>query len=60
MLFQVFIHLNGTQATAGLPADGRTVANRARDEAANYRENYRSPPTLKVRGVSPGALVHEY
>jgi 20S proteasome subunit alpha 7 len=36
------------QATAGLLADGRQLANRARDEAANFRETYRSPPSLKV------------
>ena len=36
------------QATAGLLADGRHLANRARDEAQNLRDTYRSPPTLKV------------
>ncbi|KAF8897385.1 20S proteasome subunit [Infundibulicybe gibba] len=35
-------------ATAGLLADGRHLANRARDEAMNFRDLYRSPPTLKV------------
>jgi 20S proteasome subunit alpha 7 len=29
-------------------ADGRQLANRARDEAMNYRETYRAPPPLKV------------
>jgi 20S proteasome alpha/beta subunit len=36
------------QATAGLQADGRHISNRARDEAGNYRDTYRSPPPLKV------------
>jgi len=33
-------------ATAGLLADGRHLANKARDEAASQREFYRSQPTL--------------
>ncbi|KAI0796550.1 20S proteasome subunit [Abortiporus biennis] len=33
-------------ATAGYLADGRQIANRARDEASNYRETYRTPPPL--------------
>ena len=36
------------QATAGLLADGRHVANRARDEADGYRSNYRNQIPLKV------------
>ncbi|KAF7301404.1 Proteasome subunit alpha type [Mycena indigotica] len=47
-------------AAAGLPADGRTVANRARDEAANFRETYRSPPTLKALADRLGQFVQVY
>ncbi|KAF7352942.1 Proteasome subunit alpha type [Mycena venus] len=47
-------------ATAGLPADGRTVANRARDEAAGYRDFYRSPPTLKTIADRIGHFVQMY
>ncbi|KAF7313678.1 Proteasome subunit alpha type [Mycena chlorophos] len=47
-------------AAAGLPADGRTVANRARDEAANLRETYRSPPTLKDLVDRLGHFVQMY
>ncbi|KAJ7904338.1 20S proteasome subunit [Mycena olivaceomarginata] len=47
-------------ATAGLPADGRTVANRARDEAAGYRDFYRSPPTLKTIADRIGQFVQMY
>lgn len=36
------------QATSGLLADGRHIANRARDEASNHRDIYNSPPPLKV------------
>ena len=36
------------KATAGLLADGRHLANRARDEALNYRDLYRSAPPAKV------------
>lgn len=36
------------QATSGLLADGRALANRARDEAQNYRDTYMAPPPLKV------------
>jgi len=35
-------------ATAGLLADGRQLGNRARDEASNHRDTYRSPPPVKV------------
>ncbi|KAM0750950.1 N-terminal nucleophile aminohydrolase [Meredithblackwellia eburnea MCA 4105] len=34
------VDLHAGVATAGYLADGRHVANRARDEAENYRENY--------------------
>jgi 20S proteasome subunit alpha 7 len=37
------------QATAGLLADGRQLANRARDESLNYRDSFRQPVPLKVR-----------
>ncbi|KAJ7507571.1 20S proteasome subunit [Mycena galericulata] len=47
-------------ATAGLPADGRTVASRARDEAANYRDVYRSAPTLKNITERLGQFVQVY
>ncbi|KAF8211310.1 20S proteasome subunit [Mycena galopus ATCC 62051] len=47
-------------ATAGLPADGRTVGNRARDEAASYRDFYRSPPTLKTIADRIGQFVQMY
>ena len=36
------------QATAGLLADGRHLAKRARDEAQNLRDQYKAPPTLEV------------
>ncbi|KAF7776067.1 hypothetical protein Agabi119p4_4460 [Agaricus bisporus var. burnettii] len=34
-------------ATAGLLADGRHIANRARDEATSYRDTYDAPSPLK-------------
>jgi len=34
--------------SAGLLADGRTLAGRAREEAHNYRSQYRASPPLKV------------
>jgi 20S proteasome subunit alpha 7 len=40
--------LTATQASSGLLADGRHIANRARDEAAGYRSNYRELAPLKV------------
>lgn len=45
------MHLWPKQATAGLAADGRHLASRARDEANSYREQYRSPAPVKVRTV---------
>ncbi|KAG6336348.1 hypothetical protein ID866_2743 [Astraeus odoratus] len=36
-------------ATAGLLADGRNIANRARDEIANIRSTWRETPTVKER-----------
>ncbi|PFH52526.1 hypothetical protein AMATHDRAFT_139604 [Amanita thiersii Skay4041] len=47
-------------ATAGLLADGRHLANRARDEAANYRETYKSPPPLKAITDRLGLYVQAY
>ncbi|KAF9008903.1 nucleophile aminohydrolase [Cyathus striatus] len=46
------------QATAGLLADGRHLANRARDEASSYRESYNSPPPLKANRL--GLYVQAY
>jgi len=40
--------LTASQASSGLLADGRHLANRARDEAGNYRDNYREPSPVKV------------
>lgn len=36
------------QATAGLVADGRHLANRAREEAENYKDTYRTQIPAKV------------
>lgn len=47
-LTQKLTYVHCGKATAGLLADGRHLANRARDEAASYRDWYREPPTLKV------------
>jgi len=47
-------------ATAGLLADGRHLANRARDEASNYRDLYRSPPTLQALADRVGLYVQAY
>jgi len=47
-------------ATAGLLADGRHVANRARDEAANHRDTYASAPTLKTLADRLGLYVQAY
>lgn len=47
-------------ATAGLLADGRHLSNRARSEAANYRENYHSPPPLKALADRLGLYVQAY
>ncbi|KAG6880303.1 hypothetical protein C0992_000080 [Termitomyces sp. T32_za158] len=47
-------------ATAGLLADGRNLSNRARDEAANYRDRYRQPPPLKTIADRLGLYVQAY
>jgi len=47
-------------ATAGLLADGRQLANRAREETASYRENYRSPAPLKALTDRLGLFVQAY
>jgi len=47
-------------ATAGLLADGRHLANRARDEATNYRDLYRAPPTLQALADRVGQYVQAY
>ncbi|KAK0230683.1 20S proteasome subunit [Armillaria fumosa] len=47
-------------ATAGLLADGRHLANRARDEASNYRETYRTPSPLKLLADRLGMYVQAY
>jgi len=47
-------------ATSGLLADGRHIANRARDEASNYRDIYNSPPTLKTITDRIGLYVQAY
>jgi len=47
-------------ATAGFLADGRHLANRARDEAASFRDVYRSPPTLKYMVDRVGLYVQAY
>ncbi|PBK69714.1 20S proteasome subunit [Armillaria solidipes] len=47
-------------ATAGLLADGRHLANRARDESSNYREQYRTPPPLKSLADRLGLYVQAY
>ncbi|KAK0468452.1 20S proteasome subunit [Desarmillaria tabescens] len=47
-------------ATAGLLADGRHLANRARDESSNYREQFRTPPPLKSLADRLGQYVQAY
>ncbi|KAI0265177.1 20S proteasome subunit [Gloeopeniophorella convolvens] len=47
-------------ASSGLLADGRQIANKARDEAANYRDNYREPATLKALSDRLGLYVQAY
>ncbi|OJT12547.1 Proteasome subunit alpha type-3 [Trametes pubescens] len=47
-------------ASAGYLADGRHLANRARDEASSYRENYRAAPTLQYVVDRVGLYVQAY
>ncbi|CAG8444253.1 9237_t:CDS:2 [Ambispora gerdemannii] len=47
-------------ATAGLLADGRHIINRARDEAENYRDTYRSPIPGKAIADRVGQYVQAY
>ncbi|TFK76065.1 20S proteasome subunit [Pluteus cervinus] len=47
-------------ATAGLQADGRHLANRARDEASNYRDQYKTNPPLKAIVDRLGLYVQAY
>ncbi|KAF8318143.1 N-terminal nucleophile aminohydrolase [Clavulina sp. PMI_390] len=47
-------------ASSGLLADGRQIASRASDEAANYRETYRAPTTLKALAERLGLYVQAY
>ena len=47
-------------ATSGLLADGRALANRARDEAQNYRDTYNAPPPLKALADRLGLYVQAY
>jgi len=47
-------------ASSGLLADGRHLATRARDEAANYRDNYCEPSPLKALADRLGLYVQAY
>jgi len=47
-------------ATAGFLADGRNLANRARDEASRHRDIYRSPPPVQVVSDRLGNYVQAY
>ncbi|KAG7097128.1 hypothetical protein E1B28_004506 [Marasmius oreades] len=47
-------------ATAGLLADGRQLANRARDESASYRDNFRAPAPLKYLADRLGSYMQVY
>jgi len=47
-------------ASSGLLADGRHLSNRARDEAANYRDLYNSPPPLENVADRLGLYVQAY
>jgi hypothetical protein len=41
------------QASAGIIADGKHIANRAREEAQNFRDTYDSPISVKVGSSLP-------
>ncbi|KAJ3991758.1 proteasome subunit alpha type-3 [Lentinula boryana] len=47
-------------ATAGLLADGRQLANRARDESANFRDSFRSPAPVKYIADRLGSYIQVY
>eukprot|EP00918_Siedleckia_nematoides_P062673 GHVU01136621.1.p1 GENE.GHVU01136621.1~~GHVU01136621.1.p1 ORF type:complete len:258 (+),score=22.60 GHVU01136621.1:32-775(+) len=47
-------------ATAGLLADGRQLANKARDESSNYRDSFRSPAPVKYVSDRLGSFVQVY
>ncbi|KAE9410295.1 20S proteasome subunit [Gymnopus androsaceus JB14] len=47
-------------ATAGLLADGRQLANRARDESSNFRDSFRSPAPVKYVADRLGSFVQVY
>ncbi|CCO26412.1 20S proteasome subunit alpha 7 [Rhizoctonia solani AG-1 IB] len=47
-------------ATSGLLADGRALANRARDEAQNYRDTYMAPVPLNALADRLGLYVQAY
>lgn len=49
-----------SQASAGLLADGQHIVSRAREEADNYRDNYRSPAPLKVIADRLGLYCQAY
>ena len=50
--------LSPLKATAGLLADGRHLANRARDEATSIRRNYHYPATASVRYTRFNLMDH--
>ncbi|KAK0521245.1 putative proteasome subunit alpha type-7 [Tilletia horrida] len=47
-------------ATAGLTADGKHLAGRARDEAANFKDTYRYPSSVKALADRLGLYMHAY
>ncbi|EUC57840.1 proteasome subunit alpha type protein [Rhizoctonia solani AG-3 Rhs1AP] len=47
-------------ATSGLLADGRALANRARDEAQNYRDTYMAPTPIKALADRLALYVQAY
>ncbi|TFK29278.1 20S proteasome subunit [Coprinopsis marcescibilis] len=47
-------------ATSGLLADGRSIANRAREEASSLRSWHDAPPTLKDIAERIGMFVQAY
>ncbi|KAH9049020.1 20S proteasome subunit [Lactarius hengduanensis] len=47
-------------ASSGLLADGRHLSNRARDEAASFRDNYNEPAPLKALADRLGLYAQVY